>query len=122
MLSLFPSQQSYTAGQHPTFDVYAVSTASAPCELAYGPSLVRVLVTRNGQVVWDSARCTAGAARPKKVSFIRGVPHESALSWDRKAASPGCAGALPDKATGTYDVVAMLDGRSSPVRSFRLSG
>jgi hypothetical protein len=37
------------------------------------------------------------------------------LSWNRKAASPACAGTLPAGATGPLAAVAMADGKSSPV-------
>lgn len=120
VLSLFTSQPSYGPGARPRFEVYAVSTATAPCELTYGPGSVRVVVTRHGQVVWDSATCRPAAA--PTVRFSLGVPRLLAISWNRAAKSPaGCSGTLPAGASGTFRVVAMGGGRSSAIRSFTLS-
>ena len=121
MLSLFTSQASYSQGTRPHFEVYAVSTASAPCQLPYGAGSVRVVVTKHGQVVWDSASCGASAAKP--VQFQVGVPHMLTISWNRGAASPsGCAGSLQKGAAGTFDAVAVTAGKSSQVRTFKLLG
>jgi hypothetical protein len=121
VLSLFTSESSYGPTAQPTFDVYAVSTASGTCQLPYGPGSVRVVVTRHGRVVWDSAACRPPSAAP--VTFKLGVPQVLAISWNRKAAKPaGCAGTLPPGSTGTFDAVAMTAGQSSPVRPFTLSG
>ncbi len=93
VLSLFTDQPSYAPGEQPKFSVYAVSTAAHACTLPYGPGSVQVVVTRHGQVVWNSAACKPGPAR--KVRFTLGVPQVLALSWNPKAAGPaGCAGSL----------------------------
>ena len=121
MLSLFTSQASYGQAAQPQFRVYAVSTASSPCQLPYGAGSVRVVVTRHGQVVWDSVAC--GSAPGKPVRFQLGVPQLLTVSWNRQAAGPsGCAGSLSAGATGTFDAVAMAAGRSSQVRTFKLAG
>jgi hypothetical protein len=124
VLSLFAGKSSYTAGDKPTFSVYAVSTGSAPCTLPYGAGAVSVVVTRHGQVVWDSAACKPAAAKP--VQFTQGVPQVLTLTWNRKAAGPaGCAGSLPASASGTLDAVALPSGssggKSSPVATFKIS-
>jgi hypothetical protein len=122
VLSLFTSQPSYAAGHEPKFSVYAVSTSSAACTMPYGAGSVQVVVTRQGQVVWDSAACKPPAA--KKVRFTLGVPQVLTLSWNRKAPGPaGCAGSVTAGASGTYDAVAMRagqSGQSSPVATFKL--
>jgi hypothetical protein len=121
VLSLFTGQPSYGRGALPKFDVYAVSTSSSACSLGYGPGSVQVIVTRRGRVVWDSAACKPPAAA--RVRFILGVPQVLTIAWNRRAKEPsGCAGSLSADASGTFDAVAMTDGQSSPVRSFRLSG
>jgi hypothetical protein len=121
VLSLSPSQSSYARGAQPAFSVYAVSTSAAPCTLTYGAGSVQVVVTQHGNVVWDSATCTAAAARP--VRFTLGVPQVLTLVWNPRAATPaGCAGSLPAGASGTLDAVAMSHGRSSPVRTFSVGG
>lgn len=121
MISLFTSQASYSPGQEPTFNVYAVSTAAAGCHLTFGASAVRVIVTRNGQVVWDSAACKTPVPRARPILFEQGVPQVATLSWNRKAANQGCAGSVPRGTWGTFGAVAMSDGRSSAVRSFKLT-
>jgi hypothetical protein len=124
VLSLFTTQSRYSAGQQPRFEVYAVSTALGTCELAYGPSAVRVVVTRKGQVMWDSAACAPQGRAPVALGpsrFTQGVPRVTAITWDRRASSIGCAGAVPAGATGAFDAVAMADGMSSQVRAFSLS-
>jgi hypothetical protein len=119
VLSLFSSQPSYDRAARPRFSVYAVSTAAAPCTLAYGAGSVQVIVTSHGHVVWDSAACAPPAAKP--VRFTLGVPQLLTVTWNRKAAKPaGCAGSLPAGATGTLQAVAMSHGESSPVRAFKL--
>jgi len=119
VLSLFTSQASYSQDAQPQFNAYAVSTAASQCQMAYGAGSVRVIVTKNGQVVWDSAGCKPPAA--KTVRFQRGVPQLLTISWNRHATSPsGCAGSLPAGAWGTFQAVAMITGQTSPVRTFAL--
>ena len=119
VLTLVTSQASYGRTAQPEFHVYAVSTASSPCQLAYGAGSVRVVVTMHGQVVWDSSACKAAAAQP--VQFQLGVPQLLTVSWNRQATGPsGCAGSLPAGATGTFDAVAQTAGQSSHVSTFTL--
>jgi hypothetical protein len=119
VLSLFTSQASYGQTAQPQFHVYAVSTASSPCQLPYGAGSVRVVVTRLGQVVWDSSTCKPAAAKP--VQFQLGVPQLLTVSWNRQATGPsGCAGSLSAGATGTFDAVAQTAGQSSHVSTFTL--
>jgi hypothetical protein len=121
VLSLFTGQPSYGRTALPEFDIYAVSTSSRACTLSFGPGSVQVVVTRRGRVVWDSAACKLPAATPAR--FTRGVPQVLTITWNRRAGQPsGCAGSLPAGAWGTFDAVALTDGQSSPVRSFKLSG
>ena len=121
VLSLFTGQPSYGRGALAKFDVYAVSTSSSACTLSYGPGSVQVVVTRRGRVMWDSATCKLSAASPAR--FTLGVPQVLTITWNRRASRPsGCAGSLPAGAWGTFDAVAMTDGQSSPVRTFKLSG
>jgi hypothetical protein len=119
VLTLVTSQASYGQTAQPEFHVYAVSTASRACQLPYGAGSVRVVVTRLGQVVWDSSACKAAAAKP--VQFQLGVPQLLTVSWNRQATGPsGCAGSLPAGATGTFDAVAQTAGQSSHVTTFTL--
>ena len=119
VLSLFTSQASYTQAEQPRFQVFAVSTAAGECQLAFGAGSVRVVVTYQGRVEWDSAACAPAAA--KTVRFERGVPQELTISWNRAATTPsGCGGSLPRGAYGTFQAVATTAGQSSPVRTFKL--
>jgi hypothetical protein len=121
VLSLFTSKSSYASGERPTFSVYAVSTSAKECSLPYGAGSVKVVVSRAGHVVWDSAACRPPVAKP--VRFTLAVPQVLTLTWNRKAAGPGgCAGALPAGVTGTLQAVAMRDGKSSPkAATFKLT-
>jgi hypothetical protein len=120
VLSLFTSQPSYGPAAQPQFDVYTVSTARGRCQMAYGPASIRVIVTRHGQVVWDSTACASSAAGV--AWFERGVPHLLTITWNRGATRPaGCAGSLSPGAWGTFEAVAMADGQTSRVRSFTLT-
>ena len=120
VLSLFTSQPGYRPAEQPTFNVYAVSTSSAACQLKYGPAAVRVLVTRRGNVVWDSAACKATHQGARTVHLTPGVPQVVTLSWNRKASAQSCTGALPSGQRGTFQVIAQADGHASPVRTFQL--
>lgn len=120
VLSLFTSQSSYGPAAQPRFDVYAVSTARGWCQMTYGPASVRVIVTRHGQVMWDSATCASPAAGT--AWFERGVPRMLTITWNRGTTrSAGCAGSLSPNAWGTFEAVAMAHGQTSPVRSFTLT-
>jgi hypothetical protein len=121
VLSLFTTQSRYGAGQQPQFGVDAVSTAPGSCTLPFGPSVVRVLVTRQGQVVWDSASCQLSAGATRSVWFTQGVPQVLTLTWNRNASTPGCAGSVPAGAAVSVDAVAQADGRSSAVLAFTVS-
>ena len=121
VLSLFTAQSTYGPGQQPQFEVYAVSTAPGSCTLAFGPSLVRVVVTRHGRVLWNSAKCPPSTRAVRSVRFTQGVPQVAALAWNRKALTPNCAGSLPTGTRGTVNAVATAYGRSSPARPFTLS-
>jgi hypothetical protein len=120
VLSLFTSQPSYRPGQQPKFNVYAVSTSASSCQLKYGPAVVRVVVTRKGKVVWDSAACKTTHQGAAMVRLAPGVPQEVALAWNREASTGSCAGTLSPGTWGTFEVVAQADGHSSKVGLFKL--
>jgi hypothetical protein len=130
VLSLITSRARYGPGERPQFGVYAVSTAAVACDLVYGPSVVRVMVTSRGHVVWDSFACGSlvPAPAPEPARFTPGVPRVATVSWDRQAGTAGCAGpagagaGAGAGAVGTFDVVATTDGHSSPVSTFTLTG
>jgi hypothetical protein len=120
VLSLFTSKPSYAKGGHPSFSVYAVSTAATPCTLTYGAGSVQVVVTQRGHVMWDSAACKPTPAQ--SVRFTLGVPQVLTMVWNPAVKKPaGCAGALPTGSATTLDAVALSHGQSSQVRSFKLA-
>jgi hypothetical protein len=121
VLSLFSAEPKYGPSQQPRFTVYVVSTAPGSCRLSYMPPFAHVIVTRSGEVVWDSASCAPAGGAAQQVPLTEGVPKVTTLSWNRKATSPGCAGSLPSGASGTLDAVAMAGGKSSPVRTITLA-
>jgi hypothetical protein len=122
VLTVVTSQSAYRSGEQPKFSVYAVSTSASGCRLRYGPGAVRLVVTRHGKVVWNSAACQAAHQGARTVRLDQGVPQEVALSWDRKASGRSCAGTLSHGSSGTFEAAASADGFSSPSRSFKLLG
>jgi len=124
VLSLFTSQPRYRLGQRPQFEVYAVSTARGACDLPYGPSVVRVMISRGGHLVWDSAACAARdeLPAPGPSRFTRGVPRAATVYWNGQPGTAGCAGPARAGAAGVFAVVATADGQSSPVRTFTMAG
>ncbi len=121
VLSLFTSRTSYPAGQHPSFGVYAVSTASRACSFDVSPGRLHVLVMSSGRVIWDSADCTRG--EPNRVAELsRGVPAQGSVTWNRTISLPGCVTLASSARPGTYQVQARDATVASPVRTFRLAG
>jgi hypothetical protein len=120
VLSLFTSAGSYRPSEQPKFTVYSVSTSAAPCTMAFGPGAVRVVVTRRGHVVWNSASCKSSDQGQQTAEFSQGVPQEVSLTWNRKASAQSCAGTLVPGEWGTFQAVAKANGHSSPVRTFKL--
>ncbi|MBO0821200.1 MAG: hypothetical protein J2P26_10150 [Nocardiopsaceae bacterium] len=118
VLTVVTSRSAYRSGEQPKFSVYAVSTSASGCQLKYGPGAVRVVVTRHGKVVWNSAACKAARRGARTVRLAQGVPQEVALSWNRKSGS--CAGTRSHGSSGTFEAVASADGFTSPSRSFKL--
>lgn len=118
VLSLFTSMPAYGPHQAPTFEVDAVSTAPGSCQMPYGASTVKVVVTQAGKVMWDSSACKAPAATT--MAFTQGVPVTVTIAWNRNAATKACAGSLPSGAAGTFQAVATATGNSSTPRAFTL--
>lgn len=120
VLTLLTSKPGYRPRERPAFTVYAVATSASGCQLKYGPAAVRVVVTRHGTVVWDSAACPAAHQGTRTVRLDQGVPQEVTLSWNRKASARPCAGTLASGSSGTFEAAAAADGFTSPSRSFKL--
>jgi hypothetical protein len=118
VLSVFTSRPSYSSGQYPEFDVYAVSTAAGHCALDLGPAKLTVVVMSSGRVIWDSADCARGD--PGRVAELsRGVPAQESIVWNRVVSLPGCV-TLASARPGAYQVQARTGAVSSPVRAFKL--
>ena len=119
VLSLFTSRTSYSAGQYPAFQIYAVSTASRACSFDASPHRLHVQVTSSGRVIWDSADCTKGEPN-RAVRLRRGVPTEASVTWRRNISLPGCVTVASSARAGSYQVQAKDASVASPVRSFKL--
>jgi hypothetical protein len=119
VLSLFTSRTSYSAGQFPAFQIYAVSTASRTCSFDASPHRLHVLVTSSGRVIWDSADCTKGEPN-RDVRLRRGVPAEASVTWRRIISLPGCVTVASSARAGSYQAQARDGSVASPVRSFKL--
>jgi hypothetical protein len=119
VLSLFTSRSSYSAGQYPAFQIYAVSTASRACSFDVSPHRLHVQVTSSGRVIWDSADCTRGEPN-RAVRLRRGVPAETSVTWRRNISLPGCVTVASSARAGSYQAQARDSSVASPVRSFKL--
>lgn len=119
VLSLFTSRTAYFAGQYPTFQVDAVSTASRACSFDISPHRLHVQVMSKGRVIWDSADCSRGQP-DRSIQFRRGVPAEAYVTWRRIVSLPGCVTVASSARPGSYQVQARDSSVASPVRSFKL--
>ena len=118
VLSLF-SRPSYSGGQDPLFEVYAVSTASGNCTFDLGPSKLHLIVMSARRVIWDSADCARSDAT-RVVRLSRGVPSQESIIWDRTITLPGCVKLASSARLGTYEVQARTATVASQVRTFKL--
>jgi hypothetical protein len=118
VMTLFSVRPSYSAGEPPEFDVYAVSTSASGCEFRFGPGAVRVLVSQHGRTVWDSAACHPAAVQQERL--VRGVPVQMSVIWNRNAAY-GCRGWLPPRSAGRFTAVARTATQSTPATTFELA-
>lgn len=116
-MTLFSQRPSYVTGERPVFAVYAVSTSPTDCVFRFGPGAVRVLVSRRGRVVWDSAYCHPASV--ERVHLIRGVPAQMSVTWNRRAGY-GCRGWLPGNSTGRFTAIATTGAQTTPTAYFEL--
>jgi hypothetical protein len=119
VLSLFTSRGSYYAGQYPSFQIDAVSTASRTCSFDLSPHRLHVQVMSSGRIIWDSADCTRGEPN-RSIQLRRGVPAEASATWHRTISLPGCVIVASSARLGSYQVQATDSSVASPVRSFNL--
>jgi hypothetical protein len=120
VLSLSTSQQNYTTGQLPQFNVDVVATAGQTCTFNVGARHVALIISAGRVRVWDSADCVQGAG--DLVSDLqRGVPTVLPISWNRQPSSKGCPASSAQQHAGTYTAV-VSDGRlASNSVTFRIS-
>jgi len=118
VLSLFSTRPSYSAGEFPEFDVYAVSTAPGTCTLNLGPGQLHLTVMSAGRVIWDSADCSRGGNQDDQLS--RGVPVQTAVTWNRAITLPGCVTLASSAGPGTYQAQVRTATVASQVRTFTL--
>jgi hypothetical protein len=120
VLSLFSTRPSYSGGQDPKFDVYAVSTAALPCTFDLGPGALHLEVMSSGRVIWDSGDC-ARSHRTWTARLSRGVPVLESITWNRAITLPGCVTLASSARAGTYQARASTASLSSAVLGFRLA-
>jgi hypothetical protein len=104
-LRLYSPQWFYQAGKMPRFTVRAVYAGTRPCRFNMGTRFVSVVVAAR-RPVWSSADCPPGH-RWKMTVLSTGRPAVLHVLWDRKTASPGCAGAQRPARPGEYKVTAV---------------
>jgi hypothetical protein len=120
VLSLFTSQENYTVGQMPQFDVNVVATADQTCTFNVGARHVALIIRAGSVRVWGSADCVQGAGN--LVSDLqRGVPTVLPISWNRQASSPGCPNTSSQMRAGTYSAAVADGGLVSNSVTFRIS-
>jgi hypothetical protein len=119
VLSLFTSRYDYYGGQHPEFEVDAVSTAPGSCTFETSPEKLYVVVLSSGRIIWDSADCARGQAS-RVAALSRGVPAQESVSWNRTVSLPGCVTLASAARPGSYQVQARTGTVASPVRTFKL--
>lgn len=117
VMTLFSQRPSYMTGERPVFAVYAVSTSPTDCVFRFGPGAVRVLVSRRGRVVWNSAYCHPASV--ERVHLIRGVPAQMSVTWNRRAGY-GCRGWLSGNSTGRFTAIATTGAQTTPTAYFEL--
>ena len=101
MLSLFTDRVSYSQGEDPQFDVYAVSTSPGSC--TFDPGQLQVAVMSAGRIIWDSSDCSRPAGG-HPADLARGVPAQAEVTWDRSITLPGCQVLAAATRDGTYQV------------------
>jgi hypothetical protein len=117
VLSLFTDRPTYTSGEYPEFQMYAVSTYAGSCQ--FNPGQLQVNVLSEGRIIWDSADCSHGStAHPAELA--RGVPAQAEVVWNRTITLPGCQVLASAARNGVYEVQARTSTVTSPVRYFKL--
>jgi hypothetical protein len=118
VLSLFTDRQSYTSGQYPQFQVYAVSTYAGSCK--FNPGQLQVNVMSEGRIIWTSADCARGS-NTHTAELARGVPAQAEIVWNRAITLPGCEVLAANARNGEYQVQAQTSTVTSPTRNFKLA-
>jgi hypothetical protein len=117
VMTLFSQRPSYATGERPVFAVYAVSTSATDCAFRFGPGAVRVEVSHDGRLVWNSAYCHP--APVERVHLTRGGPAQMAVTWNRHAGY-GCRGWLSANSTGRFTAIATTGTQTTPTAYFEL--
>jgi hypothetical protein len=117
-MTLYSQRPSYAPTGQPEFTVYAVSTSAVGCAFRFGPGAVRVVVSHQGKVVWDSAYCRP--APIDRVRLARGVPVQMSLTWNRHSGY-GCRGWLSPRPSGRFTAIATTGTQTTPAAYFDLT-
>jgi hypothetical protein len=119
VLSLFTDRPTYSPGEYPQFQVYAVSTYAGSCQ--FNPGQLQVNVMSEGRIIWDSADCARGSD-VRSADLARGVPAQAEVVWNRTITLPGCEVLAANARDGEYQVQARTNTVTSPIRDFKLAG
>ena len=131
MLSLFPSQNSYSQNQAPGFDVDVVSTSTRTCAFNVGPGHLSLVIQADGHQVWSLGGCAAAGRGTLLTDLARGVPAIVVVSWSLETSPGGCRaseqlgqqgqrGAARLASPGSYTASASDGGIASNVVTFKV--
>lgn len=101
---------SYAADAQPVLSaVVRARNGAEPCSVVLEPDSVELVVSSDGERVYDSGHCASGGeAEPAVVA--PGSEARLDVSWGREHTSPGCPSGMPAAAAGSYEVTATVDG------------
>ena len=82
---------------------------------------VELHIVSDGQTVWSSDSCQAGAGQNNVATFGPGIEDTFHVAWDGSG-GPGCTNPTKPLAPGNYQIVAKLDTKVSAAVPFTIPG
>jgi hypothetical protein len=95
------TKTTYTGKDLPRFRLTAVNTGGRACTFGVGPKELEIKISSGRDRIWTTAQCAPGSGSSIQL-LRRGVPHITAVVWDRKRSSAGCPSSRPAARPGTY--------------------
>jgi hypothetical protein len=120
VLSLAATQATFAASQQPAFTVSVVSTQSPTCSFNVGPRFLRLVISKGGVPVWDSADCVRGSG-VLVTALRRGFPTSVPFTWNLQTSAPGCPQPAAHVPPGLYSAVAQIGPISSNPVTLQIS-